>query len=633
MKRCMNCMDTYEDTYNICPHCGYVEGSLQEEIYYLTPGTVLNGRYVVGTVCGAGGFGIVYRAWDQNLEKMVAIKEYYPASLVGRAPGSKEVYIYAKRREEEFRTGLDRFLLEARNVAKFGAHPNIVNVYNFFEENGTAYFVMEFMNGVSYKQFIKNNGGMVSEELAVRVTLAVLDALHDIHKAGIIHRDIAPDNIFILENGTIKINDFGAARFAKGDKEEYFTQILKPGFAPTEQYKTMSRQGPYTDFYAVGAMLYRAVTGVMPTESTNRVNGECLAAPKEINPDISDNLNAVILRAMAMQPELRFQTTEEFKDALVGKKSVLNVEKELKKRKKKRRIGIVAAACLLLAGLGIGFLLYDGKRAQTELKAAEIVMWVPVQEENSEIVGRIYDSIVGDFRQDYPQVDISVVPIPEEEYVTRLQAASGTEEMPTIYDSSRLTEAELTDAAEIDRVFEWLNMEEYYGLQEYMLSQGKKKKLPVSFYMPLLYVRGTEEQDISAEELSQTEAYSEESLQKFLNGDSSFLLADSSCYLDINSSMAARYHLQAIPDTVTVTGSFARSYSISNSASVKEKNAVYRLLYYLLSEDAQYTLCIENQEDVNNGIPLNRNSFTVWLAVNMEMKGKAEKVPKLSYKQ
>ena len=401
MKRCLNCMKEYEDSMESCPYCGYRKGIPPKEVYYLVPGMVLNDRYIIGTSCGAGGFGTVYRAWDKNLDKMVAIKEYYPASLVGRTPGEKNIYIYAKKREAEFKSGLERFLEEARYMAMFSTHPNIVNVYNYFEENGTAYIVMEFLDGVLYKDYIKKHQGIVSEDIAIKVTLAVLAALTDIHKAGIIHRDIAPDNVFILKNGTIKLSDFGAARFPRTDKE--IDVVLKPGFAPAEQYQRDGKQGPYTDIYAVGAMLYRAVTGIMPPEATNRRKEECLIPPKEINHDISDNLNNIILRAMAMQPELRFQTTEEFRNALVGKKSVRDVEAELNRRKKKRIIQMAAAAAVLVTGMAVGLGMYGSRKAQTELKPAQLTMWVPVEEGKEDTTQSIYNNLVSGFEEDYMQ--------------------------------------------------------------------------------------------------------------------------------------------------------------------------------------------------------------------------------------
>ena len=631
MKRCLNCMKEYEDSMESCPYCGYRKGIPPKEVYYLVPGMVLNDRYIIGTSCGAGGFGTVYRAWDKNLDKMVAIKEYYPASLVGRTPGEKNIYIYAKKREAEFKSGLERFLEEARYMAMFSTHPNIVNVYNFFEENGTAYIVMNFLEGVLYKDYIKKHQGIVSEDIAIKVTLAVLAALTDIHKAGIIHRDIAPDNVFILKNGTIKLSDFGAARFPRTDKE--IDVVLKPGFAPAEQYQRDGKQGPYTDIYAVGAMLYRAVTGIMPPEATNRRKEECLIPPKEINHDISDNLNNIILRAMAMQPELRFQTTEEFRNALVGKKSVRDVEAELKRRKKKRIIQMAAAAAVLVTGMAVGLGMYGSRKAQTELKSAQLTMWVPVEEGKEDTTQSIYNNLVSGFEEDYSQIGINVELIPEDEYQAKISQAAGTKDMPDIYDSSLLTEGDLTDAVSVNRVFGWMNMDEYYGLDTYKQSSGKHLKMPVSFYTPLLYVQGADENGtvVSEEELANATDFTEESLQDFLNGKTTFLLADSSCYLRINSEYAARYHLQQIPEGVAKKGSFAKSFSISKSASTACKNAAYRFLYYMVSEGAQYELCIASQGDVNNGIPLNKKSFDMWLSVNMEMKGKAEEIPELSY--
>ena len=158
-----------------------------------------------------------------------------------------------------------RFLAEARNMAMFNTHPNIVNVYEFFEENNTAYIAMEFLKGMSFKQYIAAQGGKIGWQTAVSVVLSVLDGLKEIHRAKIIHRDVSPDNIFLVptddgKDYRIKLIDFGAARFASGEEEKTLSIILKPGYAPPEQYRSKSRQGPWTDLYAVGAVLYRAIT-------------------------------------------------------------------------------------------------------------------------------------------------------------------------------------------------------------------------------------------------------------------------------------------------------------------------------------------------------------------------------------
>ena len=211
--RCLQCMKEYHSDYEMCPFCGYVQNTEPKELYFLRPGTVIADRYVVGVSIGSGGFGITYKAWDRTLSKIVAIKEYYPAGLVNRVPGEKKMIIYSGSRERECANGKVRFLDEARNMAKFNTHPNIINVYDFFEENNTAYIIMEFLDGENYKEYIKKQGGRVSVDKALEVTRAVLEALSEVHKSGILHRDISPDNIFICRDGRIKLIDFGAGSY------------------------------------------------------------------------------------------------------------------------------------------------------------------------------------------------------------------------------------------------------------------------------------------------------------------------------------------------------------------------------------------------------------------------------------
>lgn len=624
MERCLNCMKEYEKGFEVCPHCGFVKGTPPKEIYHLIPGTLLSNRYEIGTVVGAGGFGVVYRAWDRTLEKLVAIKEYYPASLVSRAPGTKVVYIYAKKREEEYRIGLERFLEEARNMARFSTHPNIVNVYNFFEENNTAYCVMEYLEGISYKTYIKKQGGIIAEDMAVKVTYAVLDALTDIHKAGIIHRDIAPDNVMILNNGIIKLMDFGAARFSKGDVEKNLTIILKPGFAPPEQYKSRSKQGPFTDIYAVGAMLYRAVTGVMPEESTNRIKEECLLAPKELNAEISDNLNNCILRAMAVLSELRFQNTTEFKEALISDKKILDAEQELKRRRKKRKKGILIAAAALLVGIIVGTVMYDQKKAETVLKDAELVMWVASEPGQEEAVQSMYEDIVSGFTETYPQIYIQVKAVPIDEYAERLQGVEGTMWMPDIYDSSYLTEDELVDAQNIMKVLKRLEVIEYYGLYQYQVANSSVLKLPVTFSRPVIYVNNVLAADLEiTNDMADTgmENAAEE-VAAFYNGESEFLVADTSYYFDVQSAMAGKYEMRKLPAEVVKNSRFVTCFSLCDSASATEKNAAYYFLEYLLSTNAQYILCIQPHSEVstNYGLPLNKETYATYVEINPEFK-------------
>ncbi len=153
-KRCFNCMKEYEEQYEVCPHCGYVDGSPPAEAYHLAPGEILNHKYIVGTAIDSGGFGIIYRAWDAQMEQVVAIKEYFPNGVVSRVPGQNDVIVYSGKNREVFRKGVDRFLVEARNMAEF-SQPDIVALYDYFEENNTAYIVMEYLDGVSFKEYLK----------------------------------------------------------------------------------------------------------------------------------------------------------------------------------------------------------------------------------------------------------------------------------------------------------------------------------------------------------------------------------------------------------------------------------------------------------------------------------------------
>ena len=195
----MNCFK-YKGEFEVCPHCGYVEGTVPEQAYDLLPGTVLENRYIIGTCIGFGGFGITYRAYDTVLNIMVAIKEFYPAGLVNRSPGDTKVGIFSGEKEKEFERQLERFLDEARNMAIFSKERDIVNVYHFFQANGTAYTIMEYIDGILLKQHLKEKGKMSVEE-AVSYMVPILEALEKIHRQGIVHKDISPDNIFLTGKG------------------------------------------------------------------------------------------------------------------------------------------------------------------------------------------------------------------------------------------------------------------------------------------------------------------------------------------------------------------------------------------------------------------------------------------------
>lgn len=255
-------------------------------------------EYRVEQVLGAGGFGITYLARDTNLDKPVAIKEYLPSELAARAPDGA-VQALNTEREGDYKWGLDRFLQEARTLAKF-SHPNIVRVLRYFEANATAYMVMDFEAGEPLKNRLAAAPQPAEAEL--RALLGpLLDGLAAVHAAGFLHRDIKPDNIFIRADGRPVLIDFGAARQALGGETRALTAVLTPGFAPLEQYSGDGRQGPWTDLYALGGVLFKAATGRNPPDAVARMRADAVPGALAL---VRNRFSAPFLRAIGWALEL-----------------------------------------------------------------------------------------------------------------------------------------------------------------------------------------------------------------------------------------------------------------------------------------------------------------------------------------
>ncbi len=309
-KRCLGCMEAYGEEFSICPHCGYVEGTGAEEAVHIVPGVVLHDRYVIGRVVGYGGFGVTYLAWDNRLEQKVAIKEYLPGEFSTRMPGQTRVTVFNGEKREQFHDGLKKFTEEAKKLAKFQNESGIVKVFDSFEENMTAYIVMEFLEGETLTSFL-NRVGRVDEEQAIKMLTPVMNSLNVVHQAGILHRDIAPDNIFLTSKGEVKLIDFGASRFATTSHSRSLTVIIKPGYSPEEQYRSNGDQGPHTDVYSIGATLYKMITGKTPAEAMERRanfeknNKDILEPIHKIRSNVSINRENAILNAMNVRIEDR----------------------------------------------------------------------------------------------------------------------------------------------------------------------------------------------------------------------------------------------------------------------------------------------------------------------------------------
>lgn len=330
MNRCYHCLEALRDrSADSCPYCHAPLKNIEWDAKrYLKPGTILQNKFFVGSAIGKGGFGNTYMGWNEILQCKVAIKEYFPTNLTARGEDGVTVTITSSDTQGYFKAGLEQFLEEARNVASLQNVKGVVQIYNFFEENGTGYIIMEFLEGMDVKKILHERGNKADYEWSRRVILTVLYTLREIHKRGILHRDIAPDNIFVTNEGVIKLIDFGAAKSAAAGEERQRAIVLKAGYAPIEQYTRTMEQGPYTDLYAVAALFYRMLTGRKPPAATDRMRLDRMESLKSKGIEIPESAEMAITMCLYIEPEYRLQSAEEFMEALGGKDFVPVYEPE-----------------------------------------------------------------------------------------------------------------------------------------------------------------------------------------------------------------------------------------------------------------------------------------------------------------
>lgn len=310
-KLCENCFEPITGT--VCKSCGFNPEDNAPDPSLLVPGTVLINRYVIGRVIGKGGFGITYLAYDALVCRKIAIKEYFPYGLAQRTVGSTEVSVTSADGAETFKQGADKFYNEAKLVTRFNGNPNIVGVYDCFYENSTAYIAMEYLRGSTLKEYIRENG-ILSVPKALYTAKSITNALIVAHSASVLHRDITPDNVILCENGDIKLIDFGAARQVVAEYSQTFSVILKPGFAPPEQYSKKGNQGPWTDVYALGTTLYFMLTGDIPEDPTGRFDDDDTFKENTFN--VEPALWEIITKATKLNIEERYPDAYELKKAL-----------------------------------------------------------------------------------------------------------------------------------------------------------------------------------------------------------------------------------------------------------------------------------------------------------------------------
>ena len=311
MKRCVSCFRDIPEELEICPYCGYIEGSSVKATNYLEMGAILASRYIIGSVIGNDKFGVTYIAWDGKLEQRVAIKEYLPNEFSTREPGQTKITVFGGDENAYFRDGMNAFLDEAKRLAKFQNEDGIVKVFNYISENDTAYIVMEYLEGQTLRNLLETKK-VIPEREATQMLLPIMESLKTVHADGMIHGNITPDSIFVTSDGKAKLIDFGASRFASTHSRN-LTEMLNPGYSPEEQYKNREDMGAYSDVYSLAATLYKMVTGETPPDALERktniesTNRDIIKEPSLLGKHISLRWENAVMNALNVRIEDRTQ--------------------------------------------------------------------------------------------------------------------------------------------------------------------------------------------------------------------------------------------------------------------------------------------------------------------------------------
>ncbi len=296
---CPNCFsDGFTDQ---CKKCSYTAISFDQSADILPYGIILHNRYIVGRVLGIGGFGITYLALDIRTNTKCAIKEYLPTEYATRNSKAGTIMPRGAENKQIYEYGMLRFLNEIELLKLFVNHPNIATFRDTFQENGTAYLVMEYIDGVSLKAMARNMNGRIPYYIMAEILEKMTDALGYVHARGVLHRDVSPDNILVTPDGVVKLIDFGAAMRMEDVHIKQYSIILKPGFAPPEQYTTHGQHGPWSDVYSLCATAYVGVTGKTVPNANALKNAPALPPISKILPDVPSDFSNAIQKGMQLE--------------------------------------------------------------------------------------------------------------------------------------------------------------------------------------------------------------------------------------------------------------------------------------------------------------------------------------------
>ena len=346
--RCFGCMEEIHGYP--CPVCGFDPAQAAAPNYVLPYGAILNGRYIVGKMLGRGGFGITYIGFDLMLQRKVAVKEYFPSGQVSRiSPISTELQWLDGEQADQLReNGVRACLREARKMAKIGDIPEVVRVLDCFQENDTAYIVMDYVSGKTLMSVLLEQDAMTWTQ-AKEIFVPAMQAMEQVHQAGLVHRDISPDNLMLTPDGRVRILDLGAAKDLAINGGVSSALVVKGGFSPLEQYAQQGGSGSWTDVYAMAATMYHSLTGVIPPTAPDRMQGEPVNWALLANNGVPRHVISAMQNAMALKAGERTQSMAEFLRQCQSETVVRKAPPVPAKKENFKIIGVAAALCLAAA--------------------------------------------------------------------------------------------------------------------------------------------------------------------------------------------------------------------------------------------------------------------------------------------
>lgn len=599
---CFRCFQLKGD-YEVCPYCGYVEGQEVSEPYQLKPGTVLQNRYIVGVVLGTGGFGITYKAYDKNMGAVVAIKEFYPEGLVNRSPSSCKVGIFQGEQEKEFYKQKEKFIIEAKNMARFSSDDDIVNVMDFFEANNTVYIVMEYIKGRLLKDVLRTE--ILDREQCEGYMLAILKAVKKIHDAGILHRDISPDNIFLTGKESVKIFDFGTAKFPDEPEDLQEIPVVKSGYTPPEQYASIREQGPFTDVYSVGAVFYEMLAGEKPIEAPDRKISDKLREPSYHNPQMEERLDNVILKAMALNPKLRFQTIDAFIDAIVNKKRFDRPEVEMRKRRRHKNLAIAAAVMIpvvVVGALVMSQYLFSSNRGLnlSKIKEDTVTVWLLEKEYDEDIAALLKENM----EKECKNITLDMVEIPYDEYEARIEEAIDMDELPDVFCTDFMSEKEIESNCDpMDKLFYSLEGKDYLFLD----TVTSKLEIPTGWQIGVYYKNDGKTSSNQMMYVDQPEAIKDfgnlESQVSKVAGDLSYM--DDVKEVTIEKMPPVDFQVSPYEKNGKIQGCYTSCYGVNIKNSNNEKEAGMAVISMLLNNSLQSAMYMGAETD----LPINKNIY------------------------